>query len=448
MRYGSFIVLVGGVTALVGCGPVVAVDGVNDETSDTEFGTDVGTSGGVISSSSVGPDATSGPTTQTPVTSMSTSSPGSTTADETGGEESSSSTTGPEMELCPEEIWPSDGSEVVAFVQESSVAQWNFIGDGSAYFSFMSDDSPVDGQQTRGVSSTEGADSSELFGGTLASTEAEPYLGQRVRMRAQVARNNVEGRATLWLRVDGDESSPNALVGLDNGDDRPVYGSSLDWETDEIVIDVPATADGLVFGSLLLGTGTFLVANPTFEIVSDDVPTTSPNERKPTDALSCLSLSDASAESIVHVFRPDSWAAQSPSARVEIEADGETLYDGVRSLKLSGTIDDEVGGFIPFSSHHPLDRWRIRVPVRSSDFAGAVTLRFSILNSDGVVGYEQPLQLAGDWTHHAVVAEVPVETPEGSAVSLVVNGSGTIHVGYGTIERVGDEVPLSAAFGR
>lgn len=444
MRHGSLFFLMSGILALSACGPLVTLEGDTDETSDTEIGT-TGDESGSSSEGSV--SSGEGPTTANPATSTSTTSPGTTDVDETGEEESSSGTTGDEVELCPEEIWPSDGSEVLEVVESSNVAQWNFIGDGSAYFTFLSDDSPVAGLQTRGVSSTKGAETSELFGGTVSTHDVEPYLGKRVRMRAEVARSSVDGRANLWLRVDGDVTDPVSIAAFDNGVERPGYLESADWETEEIVVDVPMDAREFVFGSLLIGTGTFLVADPTFEIVSDDIPTTSPNLRKPAEALSCLSLSDGFAESIVHVFRGDGWEATSPETLGERSVDDSTLYDGVRSLKLSGQLSGEFGGFIAFVRHHPLERWRIRVPIRSSDFQGAATLRFLVPTPEGgSVGYEQPLQLEGDWSEHVVVAEVPAEAPNGAAIALAVEGSGTINVGYGTIERVTDDVPLSAAF--
>src|SRR5690606_33194850 len=122
-------------------------------------------------------------------------------------------------------------------------------------------------------------------------------------MRAPVGMASVEGYAGLWLRID----TAGTSVNLDNGSDHPIYGTSEDWEIHEIVVDVPADADWIVYGSFLVGPGTVVVADPLCEIVTDEVPTTAPNRRPPPIVGDCVIPLDEHVEEIVHFTRTDTW---------------------------------------------------------------------------------------------------------------------------------------------
>jgi hypothetical protein len=107
------------------------------------------------------------------------------------------------------------------------------------------------------------------FGPIGQAIWAKDYRGKRVRLTGWVRTQAVQGGASLWLRVDG---SGGGLL-LDNMDGRRVSGTS-DWRQLQIVLDVPAAADGLVFGGLTVGGGQAWFDDFALDIVGPDVPTT------------------------------------------------------------------------------------------------------------------------------------------------------------------------------
>jgi hypothetical protein len=297
------------------CGPVVATG-------------DEGSTGAAESSS------TSGSSTIDPGS-------GSTGSSESGAAQTSDSgdpppddVPGVDPEPCPDSQWPDDGSEVLEHVTESAVVDWTETGFSALYSTYLSDDSPVPGQQTLGLSGNPPDATAYNFGATIDMMSAVELRGRRIRMRAPVALSSVEVRANLWLRID---VTTGESANLDNGSDQPAYGTSEAWQSQEIVVDVPDDAETIVFGSLLSGPGTILVSNPVFDIVSEDVPTTAPNRRRPDVALSCAAPTDAYVEEIVHYTRADQWGpSNGPAAEQEFGRDDDVTYDGVPSLHVSG----------------------------------------------------------------------------------------------------------------
>ena len=64
-----------------------------------------------------------------------------------------------------------------------------------------------------------------------------------------------------------------AVVGFDNMGQRAIHGSQP-RTTYEIVLDVPADATGISFGTLLSGPGEVWLNDVKLEVVGQDVPTT------------------------------------------------------------------------------------------------------------------------------------------------------------------------------
>jgi hypothetical protein len=83
-------------------------------------------------------------------------------------------------------------------------------------------------------------------------------------------RVELEGKAGLWMRIDGKEKTGLAF---DNMMERPVKGTT-DWKKYEVVLDVPAEAEEIFFGFLVAGKGRGWVDDIKFEVVNNDVPTT------------------------------------------------------------------------------------------------------------------------------------------------------------------------------
>jgi hypothetical protein len=108
------------------------------------------------------------------------------------------------------------------------------------------------------------------FVGAMQSFNADHYLGQRVRFSALVKTADVEGWGGIWMRVD-DHGRPNAaLATMEN---RPLKGS-LDWQRYSVVLDASDKAQWISFGFTLSGKGQVWLAEPQFEVVGTDVPTT------------------------------------------------------------------------------------------------------------------------------------------------------------------------------
>jgi len=108
---------------------------------------------------------------------------------------------------------------------------------------------------------------SKGFGTMMQSFEPGEYLGKRVRMSAFVKSKDVKRWAGLWMRVDGKE---NRSLSFDNMQDRPIIGT-WDWKRYDIVLDVPAEADGIFFGILVDGPGTVWISDVRFDIVDSSV---------------------------------------------------------------------------------------------------------------------------------------------------------------------------------
>ena len=113
-------------------------------------------------------------------------------------------------------------------------------------------------------------DGPAAFGTVTQAFAADAFRGKRVRMSAQVKADNVEGRAGLWMRVDGAETTS---LTFDNMLNRPIQGSS-DWKQYEIVLELPEEASDIAFGILMTGKGRVWVDDFKFETVGTDVATT------------------------------------------------------------------------------------------------------------------------------------------------------------------------------
>jgi hypothetical protein len=107
------------------------------------------------------------------------------------------------------------------------------------------------------------------FGTLMQSFSAEKYLGQRIRFSAFVKREDVQDWAGLWMRVD----SGQKVVAFDNMQNRPIKGTG-DWQSYEVVLDVPQDASSISFGILLSKTGKVWLSGAKFEVVGLDIPVT------------------------------------------------------------------------------------------------------------------------------------------------------------------------------
>ena len=105
--------------------------------------------------------------------------------------------------------------------------------------------------------------------GLLASmSEPRAFLGKRVRLSAYV-RAESAAWAGLMMSVQG----PNGSLGHDDMHDRPIIGTT-DWKRYDLVLDVPAEAQALMYGMTLAGKGQVWFDGVKVEVVGADVPVT------------------------------------------------------------------------------------------------------------------------------------------------------------------------------
>jgi hypothetical protein len=111
------------------------------------------------------------------------------------------------------------------------------------------------------------------FGGMMQTTAAESFEGKRVRLSGWVKTENAnEGGGHLWMRVDGQERGQT--LSFDNMDNRPVKGTSGDWQEASVVLDVPVGAKAVAYGFFVSGGGKMWVSGQKMEVVGADVPST------------------------------------------------------------------------------------------------------------------------------------------------------------------------------
>ncbi len=110
------------------------------------------------------------------------------------------------------------------------------------------------------------------FGTLMQSFTAAKFQGQRVRMSGYVKSENVTRWAGLWVRVDGPGTQSQPLA-FDNMQSRPIKGTTA-WQRYEVVLDVPASAQGIALGILLDGPGEIWLNGVAFDTVDAAVPVT------------------------------------------------------------------------------------------------------------------------------------------------------------------------------
>jgi hypothetical protein len=98
---------------------------------------------------------------------------------------------------------------------------------------------------------------------------ADEFRGKRVRFSAYTKSQDLTDWAGLWMRVDTARHSPS----FDNMIERPIKRTT-EWTKHHIVLLVPADAEVISFGILLVGDGRVWIDDASFEIVPDVIGTT------------------------------------------------------------------------------------------------------------------------------------------------------------------------------
>ncbi|MEM8807611.1 MAG: hypothetical protein AAGF01_16450 [Cyanobacteria bacterium P01_G01_bin.38] len=120
----------------------------------------------------------------------------------------------------------------------------------------------------------------EGFGTLMQTFDASAYQGQRLRLSGYIKAEAVEDWAGLWMRVD---SPSGQTLSFDNMQNRPIQGTT-DWQSYDIVLDVPAESTKIAFGLLLAGQGQVWMDDLQFETVDAETPTTDIHLERSSDA--------------------------------------------------------------------------------------------------------------------------------------------------------------------
>lgn len=113
------------------------------------------------------------------------------------------------------------------------------------------------------------------FATLMQSIAAAPFVGKRLRLRAELRSAEVPDAATIWMRMD---DAGKKMVAFDNMEERGAQGvltGTTDWQTRDIVLDVPEAAVSIHYGFYLRGAGQCWARNFSLETVSSDIAATS-----------------------------------------------------------------------------------------------------------------------------------------------------------------------------
>ncbi len=114
------------------------------------------------------------------------------------------------------------------------------------------------------------------FATLMQSIEAERYLGQRLRLAAQLKVQDVSGAATMWLRVDGERKDTLAFDNMEARQADGALAGTQGWQGRAIVLDVPAEARSIHFGFYLRGGGQVWARRFRLDEVDASVAVTAP----------------------------------------------------------------------------------------------------------------------------------------------------------------------------
>ncbi len=163
-------------------------------------------------------------------------------------------------------------SEKINSASTQPIKSWRIAEDSDRHNYEIKLDETVShsGMRSASIESRKTADDVKRRGSVMQTIRASAYHSKRIRLSAFVKSESVK-QASLWFRVDGEDMQ---VLGLDNMQNRLIRGST-DWSKYELVLDVPVTAQQIVFGASLVGTGQIWIDDLSFEEVSRQIPVTS-----------------------------------------------------------------------------------------------------------------------------------------------------------------------------
>jgi hypothetical protein len=164
------------------------------------------------------------------------------------------------------------GLASAALAQEANPTPpgWFLAGSNPAHY-LVAVDHPDTGTGGASARLTSRGGQADGFGTLMQQIKADEYRGRRVRFTARIRTRDVDGRATLWLRVDG----PGNVEVLDNmTSPRRYLQGDNDWVENSLVLDVPDGAVAISYGVGLHGNGKVWLDEVKLEGVDQNIPVT------------------------------------------------------------------------------------------------------------------------------------------------------------------------------
>lgn len=172
---------------------------------------------------------------------------------------------------------PATGDELAAQMPDA----WVLVGQDAADYRLRLDPEVAHSGSSSMRLEARGNRRRSQWAASVQLVDATAYRGKRMRFRGYLRADDVDSGG-LWVRVDGILEGKYAMLALDNSEDRRVEGT-LDWETREIVVDIPPEGVTILIGAMLTGDGELWVDDLSFEAVAEDVPLTTEPEVVITD---------------------------------------------------------------------------------------------------------------------------------------------------------------------
>lgn len=224
----------------------------------------------------------------------------------------------------------------------------------------------------------------QAFGNLMTTFDATAFRGKKVRFRAAVRTEVVQGnQAALWLRVDREGQARGFF---DNMGDRPI--TSAEWKDYEIVGDVAADARTVNIGVLLSGTGKAWIDSASFEVLGE-----MGADNEPARPLSARGLENLAAFTrlfgYVRYFHPSDQVAAADWEKLALA--GVQKAEGAASPEeLARVLEDFFRPVAPTLRVYPTTAKRPALPVELSAPANGTKLEVLAWEHLGVTVSQQP----------------------------------------------------------
>jgi hypothetical protein len=149
---------------------------------------------------------------------------------------------------------------------------WGATGSNPGGYDYIVDTTERHGGKSSALIRPKATAEKDKFGSLVQAIRPDKYRGKRIRFSGYVKTEDVGENVQLWVRVDGPGMR---ALDFSNMDKRSIKGTT-DWKKYDLVIDVPAEAEAIVFGAFLGGTtGRAWIDDLQLESVGNDTPKTS-----------------------------------------------------------------------------------------------------------------------------------------------------------------------------